>query len=98
MSQEIAVKSLTFAEVKQKRMWIGACSTNEQGEGGSPMRTTAAAVVAALAAGAAWAGPGDMDSTSGNEPALWVQEASKATPCTAKGGMCFKPGTSSTVL
>jgi hypothetical protein len=55
--------------------------------------TAAAALAATLAAGAAWAGPGDMDSAS--EPALWVQEASKATGCATK--MCFKPGAATTV-
>jgi hypothetical protein len=85
---------LTFAEVKQKRTWIGACSTNEQGKETAHMKTTAAAAVAAaLAAGAAWAGPGEMDSA--NEPALWVQDASKAAGCSAK--MCFKAGAATTV-
>jgi len=57
--------------------------------------TAAAALAATLAAGAAWAGPGDTDG-SGSEPALWVQEASKATGCAAK--MCFKAGAATTVL
>ena len=48
-------------------------------------------------AGAAWAGPGDMDS-SGSEPALWVEEASKAATCPTKNGLCFKPGAATTVL
>src|SRR5256885_3146691 len=66
-------------------------------EGGSPMKIPAiAALATTLAAGAAWAG--ELDSPSSNEPALWVQDVSKAAGCSARGGMCFKPGAASTVL
>ena len=55
---------------------------------------------ALLTSGVAWAGPGDMDdhpatSTSGSEPALWVEDAAKAAAC--KVGLCFKAGAATTV-
>ena len=67
------------------------------------MKITMTAAVLLATAGLAWAGPGDLDdspatTSSGNEPALWVQEAAKAAACVAKAGMCFKPGAATTVL
>jgi hypothetical protein len=55
---------------------------------------------ALLMSGLAWAGPGDMDEKpattgSGSEPALWVEDAAKATSC--KAGVCFKSGAATTV-
>jgi hypothetical protein len=53
-----------------------------------------------LLAGQALAGPGGADdqpaTSSGSEPALWVQDASKASGC--KAGVCFKSGAATTVL
>jgi hypothetical protein len=48
--------------------------------------------------GTAWAGPGEIDDHSASEPALWVQESSKAAACAVKAGMCFKAGAATTVL
>jgi hypothetical protein len=56
------------------------------------LKRTVLPVALLIISGLAW---GDME---GNQPALWVQDAGKAAPCTAKGGLCFKAAAATTVM